>query len=231
LAGFYSRRNNEKEKKMVKNKRIYILSLIITTIVFLSGIGIGSLLSKEKTNILEQKLRTVENEEKNAELQWLMLEVLENEESCNLIYYQLQDLVGKVDELAEKVVLYENREEMKTSDYTDLKKDYTAFQVKYWLFVEKIRRSCPITNKTFTTILFFYSEACTPCENQGFVLSYLKSRYPNVMVYALDSELDYDITKNLKSVFNVTKIPTLIINAENKLEGVRSFEELKEYVS
>jgi len=215
---------------MVKNKKIYLASIIITTLVFLSGIGIGIQLNKEKTNILEDRMRELEEDERNVELQWMMLSVLEKEKACELMYHQFLNLMSDVGELEERLTTLELTGKIINPEYIELKKDYSAFQIKYWLFAESIRKSCPISDKTITTILYFYSENCQPCERQGFVLSYLKSKYSGVMVYSFDTRLDYNLIDNLEIVFNVTETPTLVINSEERLVGLRNFEELSRYV-
>lgn len=216
---------------MVKNKKIYLVSIIITTLIFLSGIGIGIQLNRQKANILEERMKELEDEERNVELQWMMLSILEKEKACELMYHQFLNLMSDVGELEEKLTSLERTGKIMNPEYIELKKDYSAFQIKYWLFAESIRKSCPINNKTITTVLFFYSKNCQPCERQGFVLSYLKSKYPGVMVYSFDTGLDYNLIDNLEIVFNVTETPTLVINGEERLLGLINFEELSTYVS
>ncbi len=216
---------------MVRNKRIYLASIIITTLVFLSGIGIGIQLNREKTNILENRMKELENEERNVELQWMMLSILEKGEACELMYHQFLNLMTNVGELEDKLITLEKTGKIMNPEYVELKKDYSAFQIKYWLFAESIRKSCPINNKTITTILFFYSKDCQPCESQGFVLSYLKGKKPGVMVYSFDTGLDYDLIDNLEIAFNVTETPSLVINSEERLVGLTNFEELSKHVS
>ena len=188
-------------------------------------------LNKEKTNIIEERMKELEDEERNVELQWMMLSVLEKEKACDLMYHQFLSLMSDISELEERLITLERTGKIMNPEYIELKKDYSAFQIKYWLFAESIRKSCPINNKTIATVLFFYSKNCQPCERQGFVLSYLKGKYPNVMVYSFDVGLDYNLIDNLEIVFNVTETPTLVMNGEEKLVGLKSFEELSKYVS
>ena len=60
------------------------------------------------------------------------------------------------------------------------------------------------------------------------ILDYLKQTHPNnVMNFALDYDVDLNVIRLLKSVYNVTTTPTLIIN-DKKYTGLVELGQLEE---
>jgi len=96
------------------------------------------------------------------------------------------------------------------------------------MYIRKLREEC---NYTATTILFFYTSInkCEDCIAQGIVLNQLKKKDPEkYMIFAIDADSKLGIVGTLKTYFNVTKVPALVINEKQKLEGFVLRQELEE---
>jgi len=108
-----------------------------------------------------------------------------------------------------------------------LKDKYFILNLKLWLYMRKLREEC---NYNTTTILFFYTSVkrCEDCVAQGIVLDQLKKSDPEkYMIFATDVDSKLGIVNALKVYFNVTHVPTLIINEDQKIEGFVSRQELE----
>ena len=77
-------------------------------------------------------------------------------------------------------------------------------------------------------VLYFYSSKCQECEQQGYVLTYLREQYPNLRIYSFDYNLDNPALRTLISLYKVPAItPSIVIDDEvysgfmdkNKLES------------
>jgi len=102
--------------------------------------------------------------------------------------------------------------------------------LQLWLYFRDLREKC---NHNVTTILFFYTsqQKCDDCVAEGIVLSRIKKQDPEkYMIFALDKDSKLGIVSTLLSYFNVTQVPTMIINEKVKLEGFYSEEELKNFI-
>ena len=50
-------------------------------------------------------------------------------------------------------------------------------------------------------------------EEQGFILDDLYKRYPNqIVIFSFDINTDNPALNSLKEVYNITKVPTLVVN-------------------
>ena len=99
--------------------------------------------------------------------------------------------------------------------------------MKYWLFAQKAKKTC---NSEFTTILYFYSDNCPTCPDQGVILSYFKRKLENkLLVFPININLEEQeyIIRILKSQNNVTnnKLPVIVIGNKT-YQGVVSKKEL-----
>ncbi len=102
--------------------------------------------------------------------------------------------------------------------------------LKNYFETKKIKEEC---NENVITILFFYSnnpEYVGLSENEGIVLGFIKKKYGNdkIKVYSLDIDLDLQSISYLKERYNITRIPSLVI--ENEVYGYLEKEELEEII-
>ena len=83
----------------------------------------------------------------------------------------------------------------------------------------------------FVTVLYFYSnDGCSDCSKQATILTYLKEKHPdNIMNFALDSDIDLNTVKMLKSIYDVSKTPSLVIN-EDKYDGLVDLDTMKQII-
>jgi hypothetical protein len=98
--------------------------------------------------------------------------------------------------------------------------------IQFWSYWELYKKNC---NSTVNTVLYFYSiNNCANCQAQGYVLSFLKTKYQDsIMVFSLDRDEDLYSLDLLKGVYNVTMSPTMIIN-NKKYEGLFDTNQLKD---
>ena len=224
-------RNNirfiKSEKKMVKRKvnwRIYITAGIITLVVFSLGIGLGFLVSNEKYDIIRYDLENLQLNQKDIELELLLINSI-GEKSCDTLKYEIEKTASFSSELGEKVSYYD-REMIKNPEFYVLKKQYIMTLIEFWSYWELFKKNC---NSSVNTVLYFYSiKNCDECQAQGFVLSFLKQENPEkIMIFALDKDEDLYSLNLVKSIYNVTTVPTLVIN-DKKYEGLKDINALKD---
>ncbi len=66
-----------------------------------------------------------------------------------------------------------------------LKKYYSILEIKHWLLVKKTAKECKVN---IGSIVYLYGDKknCPNCENQGYVLTTLREKYPFLRVYSFD---------------------------------------------
>lgn len=204
--------------------KIYLTTGIVTFIVFIIGLGVGLIISSQKMNILKIDLEELQIRQLDSETELAVLNFYK-EKSCDTLSYELEKIMYSAGELEKKLGYY-TEDEMKRPEFDTIKKQYMLTLIRYYLFWEMLKENC---NKNVTTILYFYSiKDCDDCQNQGFILTYLKEKYPDkIMIFALDYNLDLYTINLLKNTYQIKKIPSLIIDGK-KYEGLINLDKLKE---
>ena len=202
---------------MTKNKRfdekLLIIAIIITTLLFMGGVFTGLTISKQKLGTLEERMLDITTDIQNFQLQFLFFDVLGDKAACPLLSATLADINQDSYDVGIRLTNYDPNKELEAlEDYTTLKKEYSRLLIGYWLLSNKLGDSC---EEGTNTIVYFYSENCVDCDNQGFVLDYLKRKYGNrVLIFALDADLDEPSVQTLKEYYQIEKYPGLIINGK-----------------
>src|SRR4030043_1855652 len=202
----------------------YLVSAIITFIILFAGIFFGLYIGKEKVGILQQGIDDLRIRQEDATLSFSLMNIFGNR-SCEIIQHELSDTMGEASELGKKITDYE-KEKFKDGSYYSAKRDYTLIQIRYWSYLERLKNECNNTN--FITVLYFYSPDCRDCSKQGLIYDYLKQQHPeNVMIFALDYDVDLNTLKILKEGHDVGQVPTSIIN-DRQYQGLGELNQLEE---
>jgi len=212
---------------MVKKRvswEVYIIAAVITLVIFSLGVALGFFISNEKYSIIKNDLEDLKLQQKDVELELLLINSLETK-SCYSIKYEIDKMAVLSSKLGDRVSVYDT-EMIKNADFYNLKQQYILTLIEFWNYWELLKKNC---NSSVNTVLYFYAiKNCDDCQAQGFVLSFLKEKYPDkIMTFALDKDEDLYSLNLIKNVYNVTKAPTLIIN-NKKYEGLKDINALKD---
>lgn len=210
---------------MKQGIKVHAITLVITTAVFLLGVFLGMNFEQGKTSYVESHYDDLKRMVSNTELEFYFIQTLQSHMPCDYFVEESYDLTLEADRLAKKLDDYESNQGFNDPDWLSLKKDYTISLIKNWIFVEKIRREC---SANYTTILYFYDSGCrSACEDLSFYLSYFKNRDKKLMVYALQSDLDMQIMELINGAYNVTEIPSIVVNGHDKFTNLSTRSEIE----
>ena len=95
-----------------------------------------------------------------------------------------------------------------------LKRLYSLLEIKDYLLMKQIAAKCKLKP---VFILYFYSNKgdCTDCQKQGYVLTALAQKYPQLRIYSFDYNLDVTALQTLISTDGVqNELPALLINGK-----------------
>ena len=131
--------------------------------------------------------------------------------------------------LGDKLSHTENDRGEKDEDVIYLKKYYSLLQVKDFLLSKKLAEKCGAVKKPVFIIYFYSNEGnCPDCIKEGYVLTRLKEKYPELRVYSFDYNLDLSVINSLKAIYRVTDaLPALVIE-DKTYTGFKSVAELEE---
>jgi glutaredoxin len=199
----------------------YIVVFFITAALFAIAGGLSNFFTDKKV----EEMRTIQNKLAtdilSSEAQFSLLSELSCEQDDGN-----ENLSSELNDLADKIN-YSEANLKGNSDVIELKRYYSILEIKDYLLTKKINQKC---GNKFMPLLYFYTTAnnCTECTKQGFVLTELRAKYPNLRVYSFDYNLDLSALRALIKVYKVddTKLPTIIIN-DKKVTGFKSIDEIE----
>lgn len=193
-------------KREVRGK--YLIAFLLTASVFALGIFLGIIISDYKISKIydyERDLMT------NFLVQDIQGELME-EDPCKFVSTGLasQELFKVGDRLdALEKDLGKDDEQV-----ISLKKYYNLIEIRDYLFYKKVNEGC---DGEFILNLFFYSndqKKCEKCEDQGFVLSYVRAKNDKIRTYSFDVDLGLPTVDYLTKFYNVNEIPSVVFNEE-----------------
>lgn len=192
--------------------------------------GFSSFIGKEDI-VLKSELEEGLTELKSTELQFMYLRS-ENFTSCSLITLGLRNTVRDYNKNLEKVQSYSGGI-LKSEEYELLKRRYILSSLRYWIFAEDLRKNCDFNS---TTLLFFTKSLNNGerdvCEKRvAENLNKLKDKYgENLLVFTISTRLEVGLVDILKRQYNVTEVPTLVINGKKVLSGCLSQQRIEESI-
>lgn len=218
---------------MVKRKidaQLYIIVFFITLSVFVAGLFLGSILSKYKLNSLSEDLESLKRMRNTQETNILLLDSLDKKICLGLNTY-INDMLPEIENLAERVAYYERSADSKRfgiKEYEDIKKDYNLLLIRYWIMTNKLEENC---DENIVDVIYFYSnKKCDDCKDQGIYLDSIKKQYPETMIFALDKDLNLSTINILAKSFNITEVPSLVINGKS-YSGLKTKREIIELIT
>ena len=189
-----------------------MLTLVITIIVFTSGIFFGIYINRVKVSELQNMVSELDKKRTEQELNLLLTDYLPNK-TCDVMNYEVEKMIPDINELAGKVTFYEETKKFEEKNYEDTKIDYTVNLIRYWLYLEKLKSNCDLN---VTTLIYFYSNKdCNLCRNQGIVLDYMKNKHKSdLMIFALDVDLELNSIDMIMKSYGVREMPSIIIDGK-----------------
>jgi thiol-disulfide isomerase/thioredoxin len=195
------------------NTKVLVSALVISGILFAAGFFAGYSINKERLSAVESEMSDVVKSVQNFQLQFLFFDVLGQNASCPILISTLSDINKQSYEIGSKLTSYSSDSEaMDYETYVRVKKEYSRLLTGYWLLATKLQGNCRMNS---STIVYFFNKECARCDDQGFILTYMKRKYGDgLLIFALDSDLDEPSVNAIKQYFNISEYPTLIINGQ-----------------
>lgn len=216
-------------RKISKSK--YIMAGVITLIIFSLGLSLGLLLEEQRYNKAEEISQEQETRYLSLQLQYLLLSTFESQagENCVILFATLQDAIDDLSGSLAQIIDYEKENSINEDDYLLISRIYTLDNLRYWLLADKAKESCDLN---VVSILYFYSDDCPSCPNQGTILTYYKKLLgEQLLVFPINLDLrdDEPMVEVMMSMYNITKYPSIVVEGE-KYEGVIKKDEMGDII-
>jgi len=220
---------------MVKISRaVFWKAAILTIIVFILGIFTGFLLESSRISEIVETYKQVEIDWADAKMQSSYFQVVDIAKCKTAIEENLR-FSDKVYQEGLKLERYEEANKLVKRISLDYeKKRYTLLKMEFWLNSIALKKRC---NAKYDNLVYFYVDKPTYIQRseqnaQAIILKELKRRYAaQVMLIPLPIDLDLSIINIITNTYNITNIPSLLINEEVKLDGVHGLEDIENLIN
>ena len=195
------------------NYDVYTIALGIAVLFFISGIFVGDYFAYKKVESLDISQRAMSALLSLSELKG---EIIQNETSvyCNLSW---SDVWAEKVAAGQLLASLESKLGKTDPKIIEQKRIYNEVQFRTLKLVESIKENC---NLNWTIIIFFYTNSknstmgnYNQCELQGSALDTLYDRNKdNIKIFSFDVDALDSLSQGLADYYNITRVPTLIIN-------------------
>ncbi len=201
----------------------YLIVFLITVGLFFTASYLSDYFVNKKINQLKNIQDQIAIDILSSETQFSLLSELSCKNISDSVYSP------ELEELGNKLEWSQNNLSV-TEEISNLKKYYALLQIKDYLMAKKISARCG-TKSAF--ILYFYTTAenCSLCEEEGIVLSSLKTKYPELRVYSFDYSTDLSAVTSMLQIYKIkdTALPALVID-DSVFSGFQTLENLEVYI-
>lgn len=200
----------------------YVIVFFITSTIFISGLWLSSYFNSQKIDQLKVIESKISLDLMSSETQFNLLAEISCKEISNTV------LSSELNSLADKISYSENNIGVENVDVISLKKYYSLLEIKDYLLMKKITERCG--EKSIFILYFYKNDNCQECTKQGYVLTGLHEKYPNLRVYSFDYNLDLSAIKAMISIYKVPdNLPAIVINGK-VYSGFNSSEDIEKLI-
>lgn len=223
---------NEKQVKRTISLKLIATALIISLVIFGSGVIIGLEFSQASTNSLSNELVSLQAQTSFLEVASQSNfgpQINQTKLLCLLYASQLSSFDNQTESFRQKLDFLMQNKGSNDLSVLSLEDSYDYLQARDYLNIQRFNFECDFN---FNSVLFFSSPNCPSCSDQLNNLAQIKKQSNfSVFIYSFDGTYDQPAVNTLKTLYNVSNsFPVTVIN--NKvLYGVYTVSELSNYLN
>jgi hypothetical protein len=200
----------------------YVATFLITSGLFFTIIYVTKVINEKRFSEIRSIQDKISVDLLSSETQFALLKSAGCTDDGNSI------LAPEIGKLGDRLSIMESSLGTDNSDVINLKRYYSLLQIKDYMLTKELASRCKVKP---VTILYFYSNECTECTKQGYVLTELRAKYPRLRIYAFDSGLDLSAIKTLEALNAISDArPSLVID-QIAYPGFKSQDEIEKILA
>jgi hypothetical protein len=199
----------------------YVAAFGITALLFVTAFGASTYFSSRRVQDIRAAQDDISTDILSIETQFDLLQ----EHSCADVG-ENTILPSALSSLGNQLSYMESQGTGTTDEVLRLKRLYSLLEIKDYLLMKQLSQRC---NLKPVFILYFYSNKgdCTDCTNQGYVLTALAQKYPQLRIYSFDYNLDVAALQSLIAIDDISPpLPALRINGAT-YTGLRKISDIE----
>ncbi len=209
---------------MVKlSKDVYKKAAIGTIIAILAIVAVIWFIDDARQRMVDSRIQDLTTQAEATRLFFLYGQYVQNanpQRVCSYIDFATRQQMDKGYYLVTQ--LKDDESANLLSDYQRTRDNYYLSNIELWIYTLQQQKMC--NNTSVVPIVFFtnVNSPCSTCTVEGNVLDQVRSQCKNARVITVASDIGLDIVDLMKSQYNVTSAPTILIGEDTKLEGLQS---------
>jgi len=216
------------------NEKVFIFleAFFIAVLVLIIGFIIGYAIESARLNSALNDYRQFEVSMLDLKLQDYYFQTIDQGQCSQAISANF-NFSDKVYQTGLDIEKYEQNSQILTGMILTEKEQYVLLKTEIWLNSVLLKNRC---GDPFHTIVYFYSQnpSETTRQEQAAIsdtLKQLKDKYGNALILLpIAGDLNLDIVSIQMENYNITSLPTILIDEHTKLEGYQSLSTLEKYI-
>ncbi len=199
----------------------YLVAFIITALLFATALYASNYFNNRRIADIQSTQDKISIDILSLETQFDLLA----QHSCRDIT-ENSVLSTELQPLAQRLSYLEGQSNVNQDELNQLKRYYSLLQIKDLLLMQEVSEKCKLEP---VFILYFYSNQgdCSDCEEQGYVLTGLGNKYPQLRVYSFDYNLGLSALRTLTDINNIQNdLPALVVN-DRVYYGLHTIEDIE----
>lgn len=213
-------------------RKVFLKTLAITLVIFVIGFYAGIFFDNLRLEDVQSRTTQIDNLWNDARLFQSYIQRLPDHNITSYCDFLLSENLKAGNEIYKEGSMVEEYE--KTNRFTPAlvieKERYALLDLQFWLNSIDLKKAC---NASYSTIIYFYSQYNKTAE-QGFqdqVLYDLKQRCgPQIIYITFPADMGITTLEVIKNIYNVTKIPSVLINESLVLYSPITTNEIEKYI-
>jgi len=211
---------------------VFVESFILSIIIFLIGFSIGFYFENLRLNKVINNYQGNEIEALDLKLQNYYYQIMD-EQKCEFAIEQNLIFADKIYNEGLEIEKFENANQL-TGELKNERKKYVLLKSELWLNSILLKKKC---GEPFDTIVYIYSNEAgkiKEAEQKAIsnILKEIKDKKGNeIILLPIAGDLDLGIVDFQKNIYNITYLPSIIINEKIILEGYHSLEKIEQYIN
>lgn len=219
--------------KIINNRyRIFVESFILAVIILIIGFSLGYYVESFRTSKIVNEYKNYEVESLDLKLQNYYFQMMDKED-CELV---IKENFAFADRIYDKGLLLEQYEEANqiTDNLLVEKKKYVLLKTELWLNSILLRERC---DNPFDTVVYFYAgdpANSAKVAEQKIISNVLKNvkeaKGNRIILLPIAADLKLNSIDLLTKSYNITSLPSILINEKVIIEGFASEEDIESYL-
>jgi len=212
-------------------RKVFLKTFALTVLVFIIGFYAGILFDNLRLEEIKSRLTEIDNLWNDVRLlQSFTQRMIDNKSlDCSILLRENLIAGDKIYQEGQKVEEYEKANRFTPTIFVE-KERYALLDLQFWLNSIDMKRIC---NASYSTVIYFYSQYNKTVE-QGFqdkVLLDLKEKCgPQIIYITFPSDMGITTLNVIRDIYNIEKLPAIMINESIVLYSPKSMRELEKYV-